>query len=156
MWLNTGWIRARCAFAEFNAWFAAREDVAVDELGFALREASLKRTLVIRFFEGILCVVVLIKFISTLWFNFEELVNWFVDWFKAQSTDANLGSWLLGLFLECCLIGGKLDLFLWVSCLARYLPFRSWNDCLHLLVLRLAREVLSGNCDAGSTYFKLL
>ena len=37
-----------------------------------------------------------------------------------------------------------------------YLPFQIWNDCLQLLVFRLAREVLSGNCDAGSIYFKLL
>ena len=55
-----GWFGTRVAFAEFAAWFAAREDVTVDELVFALWEASLKRTLVIRFFEGILRVVVLI------------------------------------------------------------------------------------------------
>ena len=80
-----GWFAARVAFAEFVAWFAAQKEVTDVESELALWEASLKRTLVIRFFEGILYVVVLIWFISTLWFSFEnlvegELVNWFAEW----------------------------------------------------------------------------
>ena len=50
----------RVALGEIKGRFTARERVGGVEVGFAVHEKSVKRTLVIRFLEGILCLCELI------------------------------------------------------------------------------------------------
>ena len=103
----------------------------------------------VNFVAGLRCGYCLTNFGS-------KLHDWIGSWFEAKSTDFVCGWWFLKVFEECLLIGGILDWIIWVSRGARANLFRIWNNCLRLLVFRLAREVLSGICDAGSTYFILL
>ena len=57
-------IAVRLAIGELGGWFAARDELVGVEKGFAGREDSLNRTLVIRFYDGILFLFEVMRLLS--------------------------------------------------------------------------------------------